>query len=130
MRPRYKDLFARMASKDVDERDKAFDAVLFDRSHALPDLAELYQEARNDANLRFMATQLISFTSSKRAWPHLIEALRDEDTRIRVEACLGLEELKCVEALDALEGMLNDRDVEVRQAAATAISALRKRASK
>jgi len=128
MRPRYAALFQRMMSTDPDERDKAFDDVLFDRQLALPDLEEGYKKYPRDPSLRFMLVQLMGFTNSNAAVPPVISALQDKDPYVRAEACRSLEDLNAVEALESLEERLTDVESVVRIAAAEALAALRPRA--
>jgi len=128
MRTRYADLFQRMTSVDPDERDSAFDAVLFDRHLALSDLAEGYKKYRRRPSLRFMLVQLMGFTGAKAAVPPVMTALQDKDPYVRAEACRALEDLNAVEALEVLEARLTDVESVVRTAAAEALAALRPRA--
>jgi HEAT repeat protein len=125
MRPRYADLFRRMRSLDPDERDTAFDAVLFDRHQALPDLVEGYKKARRHPDLRFMLVQLMGFSGSPEAVPHVQDALQDKDPHVRAEACRALEDLRAEEAIDMLEARLSDVESVVRVAAAEALVTLR-----
>ena len=62
MRPRYADLFRRMRDPDPVAADAAFDAVLFDREEAIPDLVECFQKSRKDPLLRFLCVQLLGFS--------------------------------------------------------------------
>ncbi len=121
MRPRYEALFIRMRDADSDAADAAFDAVLFDREGALPDLVECYRKTKKDAILRFLVVQLLGFSGTKAAVPTLLEALDDRDPVVRAEACRSLEDLKSVAAVDALRARLDDMDDGVRVAAAEAI---------
>jgi len=124
MRPRYADLFRRMRDPDPVLADAAFDAVLFDRAEALPDLVECYQSAR-DAKMRFDVIQLLGFTESRLAVPTLMAALDDKDAAVRAEACHALEDVRAMDAIPLLEARLGDVDTEVRHAAAEALTALR-----
>lgn len=121
MRPRYEALFVRMRDPDAESADAAFDAVLFDREGALPDLIECYRKTKKDSILRFLVVQLLGFSGAKAAVPALLEALDDRDPMVRAEACRSLEDLKSVAALDALRARLDDMDDGVRVAAAEAI---------
>ena len=94
MRPRYADLFHRMGDQDPIERDAAFDAVLFDRGEALPDLISAYQSFSKDTLRRFYAVQLMGFSGDKTAIPPLIDALQDPEALVRAEACRSLEDLR------------------------------------
>lgn len=125
MRPRYEALFQRMRDPDPEAADAAFDAVLFDREQALPDLVECYQKARKDPVLRFLVVQLLGFSGARAAIPTCVAALADKDPAVRAEACRSLEDLRAKEALPALEARLDDLDEHVRLAAAEAIEALR-----
>ncbi len=128
MRPRYADLFKRMRSTDPDERDSAFDAVLFDRHLALPDLMEGYRRYRRQPDLRFMLVQLMGFSGAPEAVDPVLAALRDRDPHVRAEACRALEDLRAVSAVEQLEARLSDVDPVVRTAAAEALDRLRPRA--
>ena len=131
MRPRYRDLFEALLDPDPAEADKAYDAVLFDRADALPDLTELYRST-DDANLRFYAVQLMGFSESQTAIPVVEEALRDADPGVRAEACRALEDLRARESGPALEERVDDVDPKVRRATREALGVLglgRKRTS-
>ena len=127
MRPRYRDLFSAMCDSDPYRADAAYDAVLFDRSEALPDLAELYRNSPREPKLRFYAIQLMGFTEDSRAIPVVIEALSDHDPTVRAEACRALEDLGAVSALELLKARIDDLDPEVRRAAREATVAIRRR---
>ncbi len=124
MRPRYKDLFDRMRDPDPVAADAAFDAVLFDREGALPDLIECLDRSKKDAVLRFLCVQLLGFSGARGAVAPLIAALDDRDGVVRAEACRSLEDLRAADALGALRVCLDDVDAEVRLAAAEAILAI------
>lgn len=126
MRPRYADLFRRMRDPDITAADAAFDAVLFDRAEAVPDLVECFQKAKKDPELRFLCVQLLGFSGSRDAIPTLIEALADKDARVRAEACRSLEDIAPRDAQTALEARLADLDEEVRLAAAEALAEVAK----
>ncbi|MEC7946823.1 MAG: HEAT repeat domain-containing protein [Myxococcota bacterium] len=123
MRDRYRDLFAALLDPDPHRADKAYDAVLFDRGEALPDLEELYETAE-DARLRFYAVQLMGFSEDPRASALVVEALDDKEPTVRAEACRALEDLRARDACDALTARIEDLDVHVRRAAREAMSAL------
>ena len=124
MRPRYADLFEALTDPDPRRADAAFDAVLFDRAEALPDLAELYQLNPREPLLRFYAIQLMGFTEDPRAIPAVMEALHDHDPSVRAEACRALEDLRAREATPALRERTDDLDPEVRRSAREALEAL------
>lgn len=126
MRPRYADLFQRMRDPDPVLSDAAFDAVLFDREDAIPDLAECYEKSRKDDELRFLVVQLLGFSGSKKAIPALLGALDDREPKVRAEACRSLEDINSRECIPALEARLGDLDEGVRIAAAEALIELRK----
>ena len=86
MRPRYADLFEALEDPDPYRADAAYDAVLFDRGEALPDLEELYKTRGDNDNLRFLAIQLMGFSEDKRAIPLVVTALQDPSPRVRDEA--------------------------------------------
>lgn len=127
MRPRYRDLFTAMCDSDPYRADAAYDAVLFDRSEALPDLAELYRMSPREPKLRFYAIQLMGFTEDARAIPLVMEALTDHDPSVRAEACRALEDLGAVDALQPLRDRIDDLDPEVRRAAREATAAITRR---
>ena len=127
MRPRYRDLFTAMCDSDPYRADAAYDAVLFDRSEALPDLAELYRMSPREPKLRFYAIQLMGFTEDERAIPLVMEALCDHDPSIRAEACRALEDLGAIDALQLIRERVEDLDPEVRRAAREATAAIRRR---
>lgn len=124
MRPRYADLFRALKDPDIARADAAYDALLFDRGEALPDLAEAYRTYRRDAALRFYAVQLMAFSGDPRAVPHVIEALSDPDPMVRAEACRAVEDLGAEEAIPALKARSEDLDPAVREAAVDALEAL------
>ncbi len=121
MRPRYRDLFNAMKDPDPIQADEAFDAVLFDRAQAIPDLIEAYSLFAEDLLLRFNAVQLLGFAGSPKAIPTLVGALDDPEATIRAEACRSLEDLRAKSAIPALKARLNDMDPKVRQAAQDAL---------
>lgn len=120
MRARFKTLFTRMRDPDPVKADAAFDAVLFEREGALPDLMECLEEA-DDGALRFLCVQLLGFTGAAGAISPLLGALDDPDATVRAEACRSLEDLRAREAVGALRTRLDDVNEEVRLAAAEAI---------
>ncbi len=124
MRPRYADLFRALKDPDLARADAAYDALLFDRGEALPDLAEAYKTFRKDATLRFYAVQLMAFSGDPRAVPLVIEALSDPDPQVRAEACRGLEDLGAGAAVAALRARTEDLDANVREAAQEALDAI------
>lgn len=124
MRPRYADLFRALKDPDLARADAAYDALLFDRGEALPELAEAYRAFKKDPTLRFYAVQLMAFSGDSRAVPHVISALSDPDPQVRAEACRGLEDLGASEAIKALTARTEDLDASVREAAREALEAL------
>lgn len=124
MRPRYVDLFRRMRDPNPELADAAYDAVLFDRHEAVPDLVECFEKSRRDGALRFLCVQLLGFSGAADGVPTLIAALADEDARVRAEACRSLEDLGAVEAIDALRARIHDVDPDVRESAHEALLAL------
>ncbi len=125
MRARYIELFRRMLDPNPRLADAAYDAVLFDREEAVPDLIECYQKSPRDARTRFFTVQLLGFSSAQAAVPTLIAALRDEDEAVRAEACRSLEDLSAEVAIPDIERLLADHEASVREAATDAIQALR-----
>jgi HEAT repeat protein len=126
MRPRYTDLFRRMRDPDPVLADAAFDAVLFDRADAIPDIVECYGKSRKDPVLRFLCVQLLGFTESPAAYPTLLEAINDKNPMVRAEACRSLEDLARPDAIAVLEARLDDVDEDVRVAAAEALATIRR----
>jgi len=124
MRPYIADLFRRMRDPDPREQDEAFDAVLFEREKAVPDLVAGYTRFSDDTLLRFFAVQLLGFSGSPDAVGTLVEALDDKDPIIRGEACRSLEDLRATDAVPGLRARLQDVDANVREAAREALSAL------
>jgi len=121
MRPRYKDLFSALKDPDPHRADTAYDAILFDRGEAIPDLVECYRASRKDPLLRFYAVQLMGFSGDRRAVEPVIEALDDPEADVRAEACRALEDLRAKEAIALLEARVRDVSVEVRRAAREAL---------
>ena len=93
MRPRYSDLFRALKDPDPARADAAYDALLFDRGEALPDLAEAYRTFKKDSALRFYAVQLMAFSDDPRAVPHVMDALADPDPMVREAARDALESM-------------------------------------
>ena len=123
MRPRYADLFEALEDPDPYRADAAYDAVLFDRGEALPDLEELYKTRGDNDNLRFLAIQLMGFSEDKRAIPLVVNALQDPSPRVRAEACRALEDLRARNAVDHLLARVEDLDASVRRAARETLAA-------
>ena len=115
-----------MRDPDLAKRDAAFDAVLFDRGQALPDIIECYKLAESDHILRFYAIQLLGFSGSPNAVDTLVFALNDPEPMVRAEACRSLEDLglKTQSVRSSLKARLDDIDGEVSQAAEEALSHL------
>ena len=128
MRPRYADLFKALLDEDPRRSDTAYDAVLFDRGEALPDLQELLRTSP-DPRLRFYAVQLMGFSGENRAAAMVVEALSDTDPSVRAEACRSLEDLRAraPDILDSLGKRTRDLDPHVRRAAREAIAVLTRR---
>jgi HEAT repeat protein len=125
VRPRYADLFRRMRDPDPELADAAFDAVLFDREQAVPDLTECFEKAKKDDEMRFLCVQLLGFSGARSAVPVLVAALSDKSPRVRAEACRSLEDLGAVDAVPVLRNRLDDMDEDVRMAAAEALEEIR-----
>ena len=123
MRPRYRDLFDALLDPDPARTDAAYDAVLFDRAEALPDLAELLNTSPVPL-LRFYAIQLMGFTEDKSAVPMVEKALEDPDASVRAEACRALEDLRSRGSVAVLDARLDDMDAKVRRAAREALAVL------
>ena len=124
MRSRYRDLFTALLDPDPARADAAYDAVLFDRGDALDDLVELYDQSHEEPSLRFYAVQLMGFSDSKPAVPHVERALQDVDAAVRAEACRALEDLRARRSVEKLRGCMDDDDVRVRRAAREAVRML------
>lgn len=122
MRPRYADLFSALCDPDPHRADAAFDAILFDRGEAIPDLAACYRLNPKEPRLRFYAIQLLGFSEDPRAVPHVMPALSDPDPMVRAEACRALEDLRARDAIALLEERIDDMDAEVRASAAEALA--------
>jgi len=125
MRPRFVDLFENILSRDTSRSDAAYDAILFERGEAIPDLVECYQRPESKADLRRVIVQLLGFTGDVRAVKHVMEALLDKSPIVRSEACLALLDLNAREAIPALRERCEDLDVNVRAAARDALEGLR-----
>ena len=124
MRPRYKALFERMRDSDSVAADAAFDAILFDREHAVPDVIECYEKAKKDSVLRFLCVQLLGFSGAESALPTILSALDDKDAFVRAEACRSVEDLRAKQAIPLLEARLDDLDEDVRHAAREALDGI------
>ncbi|MAY80034.1 MAG: hypothetical protein CL930_04530 [Deltaproteobacteria bacterium] len=124
MRPRYADLLKALKDPDPVRSDKAYDAILFDRGEALPDLIEAYTIFSKDPTVRFYIVQLMGFSEDKRATDTVINALSDPDCNVRAEACRALEDLRAREALPDLHARMEDMESKVRLAAEETIRAL------
>ncbi len=124
MRPRFADLFDALLDPDPSRADAAYDAILFERGEALPDLAELYHRSSGEETLRFLAVQLMGFTEDRAAIPLVVTALDDAAPGVRAEACRALEDLRARDEGDALKARVTDLDANVRRAARDALTAL------
>jgi HEAT repeat protein len=124
LRPRYADLLRALSDPDPRRVDKAYDAILFDRGEALPDLVEAYQAYADDPVLRFYVVQLMGFSEDPKAIPPVVGALQDPDPLVRAEACRGLEDLRARDAIPQIQGRLEDLDPKVRSAAEETLRAL------
>ena len=124
MRPRSADLLKALNDPDPVRSDKAYDAILFDRGEALPDLIEAYDRSGSDPTVRFYIIQLMGFSEDARATTTVIAALADPDAIVRAEACRALEDLRAKDALPDLHARMEDMDLQVRLAAEETIRAL------
>lgn len=124
IRPRYADLFENLCDPDQARADLAFDAILFDRGEAVPDLIACYEESPRNAKLRYLLIQLMGFSEDPRALPAVLAALEDRHPVVRAEACRALEDLRALDQRAALEARLDDPDPQVREAAREAIDSL------
>jgi HEAT repeat protein len=124
LRTRYADLLRALNDPDPRRVDKAYDAILFDRGDALPDLIEAYTVYENDQVLRFYIVQLMGFSEDPRAIPPVTLALADPDALVRAEACRALEDLRARDAQAQLNERLEDLDPKVRSAAQETLRAL------
>ncbi len=120
-----------MRDPDPVKSDAAFDAVLFDRESALPDLVECYHAAVRDYALRFLAVQLMGFSGSQEAVETLLLALDDPEPMVRAEACRSLEDLRCGSegVRVALQARQTDIHPTVCIAASEALAALETRST-
>ena len=128
--PRYKDLFRNMRDGDRARADQAYDAVLFDRAKAAPALIEQYHNAKKDEEMRYLCVQLMGFSEARVVIPTLIDSLDDPSPMVRREACFALEDLRAVEAIDAIRKRTQDLDQNVRNVAEEAYSTLLRRKRK
>ena len=124
MRPRYADLLRALSDPDPRRVDKAYDAILFDRGEALPDLIEAYGFYKTNPVLRFYVVQLMGFSEDPKAISPVVGALKDPDPLVRAEACRGLEDLRARDAIPQLQERLEDLDAKVRSAAEETLRAL------
>ena len=124
MRPRYAALLKALKDPDPVRSDKAYDAILFDRGEALPDLIEAYSVFSGDPTIRYYIVQLMGFSEDRRATDTVISALSDPDGIVRAEACRALEDLRARDALPELHARMEDMDSKVRMAAEETIRAL------
>lgn len=124
MRPRYADLFRALLDPDPARADAAYDALLFDRGEAIPDLVECYKTSKKEPALRFYAVQLLAFSGDPRAVAPVVEALTDPDPSVRAEACRALEDLGARETAASLLARTEDLDANVREAARDALEAM------
>ncbi len=124
IRPRYRDLFDALLDPDPARADAAYDAVLFDRGEALPDLEALYTSTE-DPLLRFYAVQLMGFSEDRSAIPLVERCLEDPEASVRAEACRALEDLRARSSAHLVEARLDDMDAKVRRAAREALSVLK-----
>ena len=77
--------------------------------------------------LRYFLVQLMAFSNSKSAIPLLCRALEDKEPLIRIEAMLGLEDFRAIDAYHLIETRLRDVDSEVREVAQVVCNNLRSR---
>lgn len=124
--PRYRDLFRNMCDTDRKRVDAAFDAVLFDREHAVPALIEQYKLAQDRPQLRYFCVQLLGFNDTQEVIPTLLKALNDSEPAIRIEALYALEDQCCYEALDRIQTRTGDIDSEVRTIASEVFHTIKK----
>lgn len=124
MRPRYADLLRRLRDPDPRQVDKAFDAILFDREKAVPDLVEASLQGGHPPEVRYLVVQLLGFSEVAEAAPAVERCLEDPSPLVRAEACRSLADLKARDRLSAIRARLSDVDAEVRRAALEAIGSL------
>jgi HEAT repeat protein len=89
-------------------------------------LIQLFKDEKTRVQL-WATDSIISL--GKCAVKPLIEALDDEDRRVRMGAVVALGELQDLEAKDYLRKLLNDDDAEVRAAATEAIDVIDEKAT-
>jgi len=88
---------------------------------AVKALIQLFKDDKTRVQL-WATDSLIAM--GKRAVPPLIEALSDEDRRVRMGAVVALGEIQDLEAKEYLRKLLDDTDAEVRAAATEAIDVI------
>ena len=74
----------------------------------------------------FYCVQLMGFSDCRQTIGTLIDALEDPCANVRREACLSLEQLEAIEALDAIKTRTYDVDPEVKAIASETIHYLSK----
>ncbi len=124
VRPRYADLIRRLQDPDPHSADKAFDALLFDREVAVPDLAVAYGAWNLPLLVRRDLVQLLGFSECPDAVPVVETALEDPAPAVRAEACRSLVDLRSRASLPWIRRRLKDLDAEVRGAALDAVHVL------
>ncbi|MBN1337634.1 MAG: HEAT repeat domain-containing protein [Deltaproteobacteria bacterium] len=124
VRPRYADLVRRLQDLDPCAADKAFDALLFDRGEAVPDIAAAYGSWELPPLVRRDLIQLLGFSECPDAVATVEVALEDPAPTVRAEACRSLVDLRSRVSLPLIRRRLKDLDAEVRGAALDAVRAL------
>lgn len=89
-------------------------------------LIQLFKDDKTRVQL--WATDSI-ISMGTRAVKPLIEALNDEDRRVRMGAVVALGEIQDLEAKEYLKKLLHDTDAQVREAATEAIEVIDEKAS-
>ena len=77
--------------------------------------------------LRYFLVQLMAFSNSREAITYLCTALEDKEPLVRIEAMLGLEDFRAIEAYPLIETRLRDVSEEVREVAQVVCNNLRSR---
>jgi len=124
VRPRYADLIRRLQDLDPRAADKAFDALLFDREEAVPDIAAAYASWDLPPLVRRDLVQLLGFSECPGAVVPVEAALEDAAPVVRAEACRSLVDLRSRASLPWIRRRLKDLDPEVRGAALDAVHTL------
>ncbi|MFH1367661.1 MAG: HEAT repeat domain-containing protein [Elusimicrobiota bacterium] len=110
--------------KTTDNYDLAYNCLLalttMEDENAL-EILKYTLDSRKSIKLKLWAIDDLSRMNTKGASQLLIESLSAEDSRIRKRAAIWLGDKKVKEAVPVLNGLLNDKDSKVREAASEAL---------